>query len=144
MLAEKELLVKNESENAMLVAELTEEINDLKAQLVSAETYIEYLKDTSKRQLRVAQMEQQRISMMLELAQKEQEELQRANSEQMNLKWAEEARRVQCEMEKQKVQEQLQCIEHELSLIKSSRGFKLLNIGFPIKQRIWKLFGKNI
>ena len=32
----------------------------------------------------------------------------------------------------------------ELRLIHASRGFKLLNMGYPIKKRIWKIFGKEI
>lgn len=110
---------------------------DYKQQLEAGKAYIEHIKEEAARQAHVAELEQQRTSMMLELVNKEKDMMQQSYArdyaeltrlrEQYNQLSAENAQH--CE---------------ELRLIHASRGFKLLNMGYPIKKRIWKIFGKEI
>lgn len=137
-------------------------IDALQGQLEDSQSYCGYIKEQAAHDAHIGGLERQRISMFWELTCKEKEELSnslwQARAELENAKnelsliksftckekeelsnslWQTRAEleTVRCELENSK---------NELSLIKSSRGFKLLNIGFPIKRRIWKLFGKDI
>lgn len=110
---------------------------DYKQQLEAGKAYIEHIKEEAARQAHVAELEQQRTSMMLELVNKEKDMMQqsyaRDYAELMRLR----------EQYNQLSTENAQHCE-ELRLIHASRGFKLLNMGYPIKKRIWKIFGKEI
>ena len=100
---------------------------DYKQQL---EAYIEHIKEEAARQAHVAELEQQRTSMMLELVNKEKNMMQQSYA------------RDYAELTRLREQNAQYC--EELRLIHASRGFKLLNMGYPIKKRIWKIFGKEI
>ena len=78
----------------------------------------------------MAELEQQRTSMMLELVNKEKNMMQQSYA------------RDYAELTRLREQNAQYC--EELRLIHASRGFKLLNMGYPIKKRIWKIFGKEI
>ena len=79
----------------------------------------------------------QRTSMMLELVNKEKDMMQQSYARD----YAELTR-----LREQYNQLSTENTQHceELRLIHASRGFKLLNMGYPIKKRIWKIFGKEI
>ena len=85
----------------------------------------------------MAELEQQRTSMMLELVNKEKDMMQQSYARD----YAELTR-----LREQYSQLSAENAQHceELRLIHASRGFKLLNMGYPIKKRIWKIFGKEI
>ena len=99
--------------------------------------YIEHIKEEAARQAHVAELEQQRTSMMLELVNKEKDTMQQSYARD----YAELTR-----LREQYNQLSTENAQHceELRLIHASRGFKLLNMGYPIKKRIWKIFGKEI
>ena len=103
---------------------------DYKQQLEAGKAYIEHIKEEAARQAHVAELEQQRTSMMLELVNKEKNMLQQSYA------------RDYAELTRLREQNAQYC--EELRLIHASRGFKLLNMGYPIKKRIWKIFGKEI
>ena len=103
---------------------------DYKQQLEAGKAYIEHIKEEAARQAHVAELEQQRTSMMLELVNKEKNMLQQSYA------------RDYAELTRLREQNAQYC--EELRLIHASRGFKLLNMGSPIKKRIWKIFGKEI
>lgn len=103
---------------------------DYKQQLEAGKAYIEHIKEEAARQAHVAELEQQRTSMMLELVNKEKNMMQQSYAR-------------DCEELTQLREQNAQYCE-ELRLIHASRGFKLLNMGYPIKKRIWKIFGKEI
>ena len=110
---------------------------DYKQQLEAGKTYIEHIKEEAARQAHVAELEQQRTSMMLELVNKEKDMMQQSYARD----YAELTR-----LREQYNQLSTENAQHceELRLIHASRGFKLLNMGYPIKKRIWKIFGKEI
>lgn len=101
-----------------------------KQQLEAGKAYIEHIKEEAARQAHVAELEQQRTSMMLELVNKEKNMMQQSYA------------RDYAELTRLREQNAQYC--EELRLIHASRGFKLLNMGYPIKKRIWKIFGKEI
>ncbi len=103
---------------------------DYKQQLEAGKAYIEHIKEEAARQAHVAELEQQRTSMMLELVNKEKDMMQQSYA------------RDYAELTRFREQNAQYC--EELRLIHASRGFKLLNMGYPIKKRIWKIFGKEI
>ena len=103
---------------------------DYKQQLEAGKAYIEHIKEEAARQAHVAELEQQRTSMMLELVNKEKDMMQQSYA------------RDYAELTRLREQNAQYC--EELRLIHASRGFKLLNMGYPIKKRIWKIFGKEI
>ncbi len=103
---------------------------DYKQQLEAGKAYIEHIKEEAARQAHVADLEQQRTSMMLELVNKEKDMMQQSYA------------RDYAELTRLREQNAQYC--EELRLIHASRGFKLLNMGYPIKKRIWKIFGKEI
>ena len=103
---------------------------DYKQQLEAGKAYIEHIKEEAARQAHVAELEQQRTSMMLELVNKEKNMMQQSYA------------RDGAELTRLREQNAQYC--EELRLIHASRGFKLLNMGYPIKKRIWKIFGKEI
>lgn len=113
-----------------LQRQMQQTIDALQGQLEDSQSYCGYIKEQAAHDAHIGGLERQRISMFWELTCKEKEELS-------NSLW-------QTRAELEKVRGELENVKNELSLIKSSRGFKLLNIGFPIKRRIWKLFGKDI
>ena len=110
---------------------------DYKQQLEAGKAYIEHIKEEAARQAHVAELEQQRTSMMLELVNKEKDMMQQSYARD----YAELTR-----LREQYNQLSTENAQHceELRLIHASRGFKLLNMGYPIKKRIWKFFGKEI
>lgn len=110
---------------------------DYKQQLEAGKAYIEHIKEEAARQAHVADLEQQRTSMMLELVNKEKNMMQQSYARD----YAELTR-----LREQYNQLSTENAQHceELRLIHASRGFKLLNMGYPIKKRIWKIFGKEI
>ena len=110
---------------------------DYKQQLEAGKAYIEHIKEEAARQAHVAELEQQRTSMMLELVTKEKAPMQQSYARD----YAELTR-----LREQYNQLSTENAQHceELRLIHASRGFKLLNMGYPIKKRIWKIFGKEI
>ena len=110
---------------------------DYKQQLEAGKAYIEHIKEEAARQAHVAELEQQRTSMMLELVNKEKDTMQQSYARD----YAELTR-----LREQYNQLSTENAQHceELRLIHASRGFKLLNMGYPIKKRIWKIFGKEI
>lgn len=110
---------------------------DYKQQLEAGKAYIEHIKEEAARQVHVAELEQQRTSMMLELVNKEKDMMQQSYARD----YAELTR-----LREQYNQLSTENAQHceELRLIHASRGFKLLNMGYPIKKRIWKIFGKEI
>lgn len=110
---------------------------DYKQQLEAGKAYIEHIKEEAARQAHVAELEQQRTSMMLELVNKEKDMMQQSYARD----YAELTR-----LRKQYNQLSTENAQHceELRLIHASKGFKLLNMGYPIKKRIWKIFGKEI
>lgn len=103
---------------------------DYKQQLEAGKAYIEHIKEEAARQAHVVELEQQRTSMMLELVNKEKDMMQQSYA------------RDYAELTRLREQNAQYC--EELRLIHASRGFKLLNMGYPIKKRIWKIFGKEI
>ena len=103
---------------------------DYKQQLEAGKAYVEHIKEEAARQAHVAELEQQRTSMMLELVNKEKNMMQQSYA------------RDYAELTRLREQNAQYC--EELRLIHASRGFKLLNMGYPIKKRIWKIFGKEI
>lgn len=111
-------------------AEYLERETDYKQQLEAGKAYIEHIKEETARQAHVAELEQQRTSMMLELVNKEKNMMQQSYA------------RDYAELTRLREQNAQYC--EELRLIHASRGFKLLNMGYPIKKRIWKIFGKEI
>ena len=117
---------------------------DYKQQLEAGKAYIEHIKEEAARQAHVADLEQQRTSMMLELVNKEKDMMQQSYARD----YAELTRRRDEVAQLRNQYEQLSAenAQHceELRLIHASRGFKLLNMGYPIKKRIWKIFGKEI
>lgn len=117
--------------------ELQQAADDLRGQLTDSQAYCAYVKEQAAHDAHVGKLEQERISMFLELTTKEKETLSTSLWETRGEleKTQHELERTQCALER---------AQRELELIKSSRGFKLLNVGFPIKRRIWKLFGKEI
>lgn len=110
---------------------------DYKQQLEAGKAYVEHIKEEAARQAHVAELEQQRTSMMLELVNKEKDMMQQSYARD----YAELTR-----LREQYNQLSTENAQHceELRLIHASRGFKLLNMGYPIKKRIWKIFGKEI
>lgn len=110
---------------------------DYKQQLEAGKAYIEHIKEEAARQAHVAELEQQRTSMMLELVNKEKDMMQQSYARD----YAELTR-----LREQYNQLSTENAQHceELRLIHASRGFKFLNMGYPIKKRIWKIFGKEI
>ena len=108
-----------------------------KQQLEAGKAYIEHIKEEAARQAHVAELEQQRTSMMLGLVNKEKDMMQQSYARD----YAELTR-----LREQYNQLSTENAQHceELRLIHASRGFKLLNMGYPIKKRIWKIFGKEI
>ena len=108
-----------------------------KQQLEAGKAYIEHIKEEAARQAHVAELEQQRTSMMLELVNKDKDMMQQSYARD----YAELTR-----LREQYNQLSTENAQHceELRLIHASRGFKLLNMGYPIKKRIWKIFGTEI
>ena len=102
---------------------------DYKQQLEAGKAYIEHIKEEAARQAHVAELEQQRTSMMLELVNKEKDMMQQSYARD----YAELTR-----LREQYNQLSTENAQHceELRLIHASRGFKLLNMGYPIKKRI--------
>ena len=102
---------------------------DYKQQLEAGKAYIEHIKEEAARQAHVAELEQQRTSMMLELVNKEKNMMQQSYARD----YAELTR-----LREQYNQLSTENAQHceELRLIHASRGFKLLNMGYPIKKRI--------
>lgn len=134
--------IKDEDEEFLReVARLKEDSKqreeDYKQQLEAGKAYIEHIKEEAARQAHVAELEQQRTSMMLELVNKEKDMMQQSYARD----YAELTR-----LREQYNQLSTENAQHceELRLIHASRGFKLLNMGYPIKKRIWKIFGKEI
>lgn len=134
--------IKDEDEEFLReVARLKEDSKqreeDYKQQLEAGKAYIEHIKEEAARQAHVADLEQQRTSMMLELVNKEKDMMQQSYARD----YAELTR-----LREQYNQLSTENAQHceELRLIHASRGFKLLNMGYPIKKRIWKIFGKEI
>lgn len=110
---------------------------DYKQQLEAGKAYIEHIKEEAARQAHVAELEQQRTSMMLELVNKEKNMMQQSYARDCA-----ELTRLREQYNQLSTENAQHC--EELRLIHASRGFKLLNMGYPIKKRIWKIFGKEI
>lgn len=110
---------------------------DYKQQLEAGKAYIEHIKEEAARQAHVAELEQQRTSMMLELVNKEKNMMQQSYARD-----GAELTRLRERYNQLSTENAQHC--EELRLIHASRGFKLLNMGYPIKKRIWKIFGKEI
>lgn len=110
---------------------------DYKQQLEAGKAYIEHIKEEAARQAHVAELEQQRTSMMLELVNKEKNMMQQSYARD-----GAELTRLREQYNQLSTENAQHC--EELRLIHASRGFKLLNMGYPIKKRIWKIFGKEI
>lgn len=110
---------------------------DYKQQLEAGKAYIEHIKEEAARQAHVAELEQQRTSMMLELINKEKNMMQQSYARD-----GAELTRLREQYNQLSTENAQHC--EELRLIHASRGFKLLNMGYPIKKRIWKIFGKEI
>lgn len=110
---------------------------DYKQQLEAGKAYIEHIKEEAARQAHVAELEQQRTSMMLELVNKEKDMMQQSYARD-----GAELTRLREQYNQLSTENAQHC--EELRLIHASRGFKLLNMGYPIKKRIWKIFGKEI
>lgn len=110
---------------------------DYKQQLEAGKAYIEHIKEEAARQAHVAELEQQRTSMMLELVNKEKDTMQQSYARD-----GAELTRLREQYNQLSTENAQHC--EELRLIHASRGFKLLNMGYPIKKRIWKIFGKEI
>lgn len=110
---------------------------DYKQQLEAGKAYIEHIKEETARQAHVAELEQQRTSMMLELVNKEKNMMQQSYARD-----GAELTRLREQYNQLSTENAQHC--EELRLIHASRGFKLLNMGYPIKKRIWKIFGKEI
>ena len=110
---------------------------DYKQQLEAGKAYIEHIKEEAARQAHVAELEQQRTSMMLELVNKEKNMMQQSYARD-----GAELTRLREQYNQLSTKNAQHC--EELRLIHASRGFKLLNMGYPIKKRIWKIFGKEI
>lgn len=145
-----------------LQRQMQQTIDALQGQLEDSQSYCGYIKEQAAHDAHIGGLERQRISMFWELTCKEKEELSnslwQARAELENAKnelsliksfTCKEKEELsnslwQTRAELETVRSELENSKNELSLIKSSRGFKLLNIGFPIKRRIWKLFGKDI
>lgn len=108
-----------------------------KQQLEAGKAYIEHIKEEAARQAHVAELEQQRTSMMLELVNKEKDMMQQSYARD-----GAELTRLREQYNQLSTENAQHC--EELRLIHASRGFKLLNMGYPIKKRIWKIFGKEI
>lgn len=131
-----------------LQRQMQQTIDTLQEKLEDSQSYCGYIKEQAAHEAHIGGLERQRISMFWELTCKEKEELSnslwqaRAELEKATNEY--QAASNQIRQELQHAIEAKTHLHQELSLIKSSRGFKLLNIGFPIKRRIWKLFGKDI
>lgn len=110
---------------------------DYKQQLEAGKAYIEHIKEEAARQAHVAELEQQRTSMMLELVNKEKNMMQQSYARD-----GAELTRLREQYNQLSTENAQHC--EELRLIHASRRFKLLNMGYPIKKRIWKIFGKEI
>ena len=110
---------------------------DYKQQLEAGKAYIEHIKEEAARQAHVAELEQQRTSMMLELVNKGKNMMQQSYARD-----GAELTRLREQYNQLSTENAQHC--EELRLIHASRGFKLLNMGYPIKKRIWKIFGKEI
>lgn len=110
---------------------------DYKQQLEAGKAYIEHIKEEAARQAHVAELEQQRTSMMLELVNKEKDMMQQSYARD-----GAELTRLREQYNQLSTENAQHC--EELRLIHASRGFKLLKMGYPIKKRIWKIFGKEI
>lgn len=117
---------------------------DYKQQLEAGKAYIEHIKEEAARQAHVAELEQQRTSMMLELVNKEKNMMQQsyARDGAELTQRRDEVAQLRNQYEQLSAENAQHC--EELRLIHASRGFKLLNMGYPIKKRIWKIFGKEI
>ena len=117
---------------------------DYKQQLEAGKAYIEHIKEEAARQAHVADLEQQRTSMMLELVNKEKDMMQQSYARDYAelTQRRDEVAQLRTQYEQLSVENAQHC--EELRLIHASRGFKLLNMGYPIKKRIWKIFGKEI
>ena len=92
----------------------------------------------------MADLEQQRTSMMLELVNKEKDMMQQSYARDYAelTRRRDEVAQLRTQYEQLSAENAQHC--EELRLIHASRGFKLLNMGYPIKKRIWKIFGKEI
>lgn len=117
---------------------------DYKQQLEAGKAYIEHIKEEAARQAHVAELEQQRTSMMLELVNKEKNMMQQSYARDYAelTQRRDEVAQLRTQYEQLSAENAQHC--EELRLIHASRGFKLLNMGYPIKKRIWKIFGKEI
>lgn len=117
---------------------------DYKQQLEAGKAYIEHIKEEAARQAHVADLEQQRTSMMLELVNKEKDMMQQSYARDYAelTQRRDEVAQLRTQYEQLSAENAQHC--EELRLIHASRGFKLLNMGYPIKKRIWKIFGKEI
>ena len=117
---------------------------DYKQQLEAGKAYIEHIKEEAARQAHVAELEQQRTSMMLELVNKEKDMMQQSYARDYAelTQRRDEVAQLRTQYEQLSAENAQHC--EELRLIHASRGFKLLNMGYPIKKRIWKIFGKEI
>lgn len=117
---------------------------DYKQQLEAGKAYIEHIKEEAARQAHVADLEQQRTSMMLELVNKEKDMMQQSYARDYAelTQRRDEVAQLRNQYEQLSAENAQHC--EELRLIHASRGFKLLNMGYPIKKRIWKIFGKEI
>lgn len=117
---------------------------DYKQQLEAGKAYIEHIKEEAARQAHVANLEQQRTSMMLELVNKEKDMMQQSYARDYAelTQRRDEVAQLRTQYEQLSAENAQHC--EELRLIHASRGFKLLNMGYPIKKRIWKIFGKEI
>lgn len=117
---------------------------DYKQQLEAGKAYIEHIKEEAARQAHVAELEQQRTSMMLELVNKEKNMMQQSYARDCAelTQRRDEVAQLRTQYEQLSAENAQHC--EELRLIHASRGFKLLNMGYPIKKRIWKIFGKEI
>ena len=92
----------------------------------------------------MADLEQQRTSMMLELVNKEKDAMYQSYARDYAelTQRRDEVAQLRNQYEQLSAENAQHC--EELRLIHASRGFKLLNMGYPIKKRIWKIFGKEI
>lgn len=117
---------------------------DYKQQLEAGKAYVEHIKEEAARQAHVAELEQQRTSMMLELVNKEKNMMQQSYARDYAelTQRRDEVAQLRTQYEQLSAENAQHC--EELRLIHASRGFKLLNMGYPIKKRIWKIFGKEI
>lgn len=125
-------------------AEYLERETDYKQQLEAGKAYIEHIKEEAARQAHVADLEQQRTSMMLELVNKEKDMMQQSYARDYAelTQRRDEVAQLRTQYEQLSAENAQHC--EELRLIHASRGFKLLNMCYPIKKRIWKIFGKEI